>query len=410
MPENIAIAILKKLLHKNAISLLAFFFSITAFASSNHAQPPAKFLTKFPFTTLTGGIVIVQARLGHHLDSLNFILDTGSGGISLDSTTVDDLKLTVTPTNRTVRGIAGIKTVSFVMNEKLILPRLLVDSLNFHIIDYSLLTSVYGIKIDGIIGYNFLSRYITKINYDNSTIEVWEPGTISYPRRGFTIRPYINNIPIFSATVIDRVNVISRFYLDTGGGLCLLLSERFAKDSNIMHAGKRFVSTQAEGLGGKKSMLLTTVKEVKLGPYRFKKVPTYILDDDYNITSYPQLGGLVGNDLLRRFNLVINYRERVIHLTPNTHFAEPFDYSYTGLGMYVVDGVIVIEDVIAGSPAEKAGFIPGDVVVSIEANLTRNIQAYKAMLQVPGAKLKFVISRDGELMELTLKVANILAK
>src|SRR5687768_1558312 len=111
MHERIAITILKKIVFRICISLLCLAFSISAIAGSNPGHAPAKFLTKFPFTMLTGGIVILQARLGNHLDSLNFILDTGSGGISLDSTTVDDLKLAVTPTNRTVRGIAGIKTV-----------------------------------------------------------------------------------------------------------------------------------------------------------------------------------------------------------------------------------------------------------------------------------------------------------
>lgn len=392
------------------IALLFVACSITSLAGPTPSPAPATLITKFPFILLTGGIVIVQARIDHHFDTLNFILDTGSGGISLDSTTVQDLQLPVTPSNRTVRGIAGIKTVSFVMNKNLLLPKLLVDSLNFHIIDYSLLTSVYGMKIDGIIGYSFLSRYIVKLNYDTHILEVWQPGAIKYPRRGYVLNPYISNIPIFYAAVADAVNVESRFYFDTGGGLCLLLSERFAKDSSILVKNKRVHRTQAEGMGGKQAMLLTTVKEVKVGPYRFRKVPTYILDDEFNITSYPQLGGLIGNDLLRRFNTIINYKERVIHMSPNSHFAEPFDYSYTGLGIYLVNGQVVVEDVIEGSPGQRAGFQPGDIVVSVGNNLSGNIQAYKNMLQVPGARIKFVVMRNAELKVLHLKVANILAR
>ena len=33
------------------------------------------------------------------------------------------------------------------------------------------------------------------------------------------------------------------------------------------------VNVVAQGLGGKKQMLLTIITEVKLGPYRFRKVP-----------------------------------------------------------------------------------------------------------------------------------------
>ena len=66
------------------------------------------------------------------------------------------------------------------------------------------------------------------------------------------------------------------------------------------------LNTQAEGVGGKAYMKVTTVREFKIGPYRFRKVPIYVFDDEYNVTSYPYLGGLIGNDLLRRFNLIIN--------------------------------------------------------------------------------------------------------
>src|SRR4051812_41980835 len=68
---------------------------------------PSKLITRFPIKMLTGGIIIIQALIGENTDSLNFVLDTGSGGISLDSTTVGQLKLTPTKSNRTIRGIAG---------------------------------------------------------------------------------------------------------------------------------------------------------------------------------------------------------------------------------------------------------------------------------------------------------------
>ena len=294
------------------------------------------------------------------------------------------------------------------MNRTLLLPKLLVVSLNFHINDYSLLTSVYGMKIDGIIGYSFFKRYVVKINYDTQTIEVWEPGEMKIPKSGLLLRPVINNIPVFNADVADNTAISSRFYFDTGAGLCILLSEKFVKDSSILKRGKKITVTQAEGIGGKKPMKITTVKGVRIGPYKFRKVPAYVFDDEFNVTSYPSLGGLVGNDIFRRFNLIIDYGNRLIHLLPNTHFNDPFDYSYTGLGIYVVDGQVLVEDVIEGSPAEKAGIQPDDIIVSVGTNFSGNILAYRALLQVPGVRLKIVVKRKEELIMLNLKVASIL--
>lgn len=370
----------------------------------------ATLITRFPFSLLSGGIIIVQARLDDFPDTLNFIMDTGSGGISLDSAVVDYLKLVKTPSERMLRGIAMMRKVSYVTNRTLHLNDLDIEHLDFHINDYDLLTSVYGVRIDGIMGYSFLSRYIVKVDYDKNMLEIWSSGKIRYPRSGITLKPVINGIPVFDAVISDSRVINSRFYFDSGAGLCILLSEEFAKDSSILVSGKRVLLTQAEGIGGKKPMKLTTVREVKIGKYRFRKVPTHIFHDDYNVTSYPLLGGLIGNDLLRRFNLIINYADKEIHLTPNTHFRDPFDYSYTGLAMYYVNDQIVIEDVLEGSPAAKAGIKPGDILLGIDNNLGGNIQNYKNILQDIGAKLRLLISRNGQLLQLRMKVKSFLDK
>ncbi|MCO5235469.1 MAG: aspartyl protease family protein [Chitinophagaceae bacterium] len=368
---------------------------------------PATLITQFSFHQFTGGIIIVRATVDQYPDSLNFILDTGSGGISLDSTTVEELAIPTTPSERTIRGIAGIRKVNFLYNATLHLPGLSIDSLNFHVNDYDILSSVYGVKIDGIIGFSFFSRFIVQIDYDQLLISVYSQGDFKYKRGGYVLKPLLTTIPVMNADFKDARKINSRFYFDTGAGLCFLLSDNFNTDSAVLRPNKKIVLTQAEGIGGKMEMRLTTVKKVKIGPYRFKRVPTYIFEDVYNITSYPFLAGLIGNDLLRRFNITFNYAEREIHLLPNSHYRAPFDYAYTGLGIYAIEGRIYVEDVIPGSPGEKAGFKTGDILIGVGNNLSNNIQVYKNLLQVPNKKLKIIINRNDSLMELMLKPASI---
>jgi len=377
-------------------------------AQETFVQPAAKLLTTFPVTVFTGGVILVKARLDNFPDSLSFVLDTGSGGISLDSTTCVRLGLTPVASDKTIVGIAAIRQVKFLYNETLHIPGLTVDSLNFHVNDYDILSSVYGEKIDGIIGYSFFSRYIVKINYDSMRVQVYSNGSFRYPKGGYMIRPLIPNLPIINAEAVDARKVNARFYFDTGAGLCALFSTDFVTDSGLLDSRRKYYMTQAQGLGGKASMRLTTIKELKLGPYRFHRVPVYVFDDIYNVTSYPNLGGLVGNDILRRFNVILNYDHRTIYLTPNSHYHDPFDYSYTGLFIYWEDGVIRIGDIMPGSPAEKSGFQLDDILLGIDNNFTNNIQTYKNLLQNAGEKLKLVIRRKQELMTIVLHVKSIL--
>jgi hypothetical protein len=364
-------------------------------------------ITRLPFTQLTGGVVILKARLGNYPDTLNFILDTGSSGISLDSTTTDYLRMAPIPTERTIRGIAGIRKVSFLYNQTLNFPGLAIDSLDFHINDYSILTAVYGERIDGIIGYAVLNRYIVKLNYDSLTLDFCSKGTIRYPRGGYLLKPSINMLVAQTARVKDAATISSRFYYDMGAGVCMLLTQDFVKDSLLLDQKKKRWLKEGEGLGGKIDMELTTIKEVKLGPFRFKHVPVYIFDDEFNVTSYPYLGGLIGNDILRRFNIIMNYAKGDIYITPNSHYSDLFDYSYCGIELYYLNGIIIIGDVAKGSPAEASGLLEGDQVIAVNKNFTQNLNQYKLALQAPNERIKIIIRREGVLREFEFKVRSI---
>ena len=383
------------------------YFAIPAKGQEEFIEPPSRVLTTVPFVQLTGGIIILQARLDDFPDTLNFVLDTGSSGISLDSTTVDYLGLQPVKTDRTIRGIAGIRKVSFLFNRKLHFPNLTVDSLNFHINDYTILTQVYGERIDGIIGYSLISRYILRVDYDSMKITFCTNGTIRYPRGGYLLKPSITQLVVQPLRVKDAKTISTRFLYDMGSGLCMLLSRDFVADSNLIDKRRKRFIKEGEGLGGKIDMELTVIKEVKIGPYRFRNVPVFVFDDETNITQYPQLGGILGNDILRRFNAIINYSKGDIYIIPNTRYSETFDYSYSGMELYMVEGKIIAGDVAKGSPAEEAGVKEGDEVLAINNSFSQNLNQYKIALQTPNEKVKVFIRRNGELIQIEFKVKSI---
>jgi hypothetical protein len=231
---------------------------------------------------------------------------------------------------------------------------------------------------------------------------------LRYPRGGYLIKPYINTLPVHNARIRDDRTLTTRFLHDVGAGVCLMLSKEFIDDSAILRKSRRLWPKEGEGVGGTISMNMTVVKELKLGPYRFRNVPTYVFNDDYNVTSYPYLAGLIGNDLLRRFNVIFNYQKKDIHLVPNSHFREPFDYSYSGIELYFLEGRIEVGSVAVGSPADEAGLQVGDIVVSINNNFSQNFNQYKMALQAPGEKLKMILRRNGQLVQINLKIRSIL--
>ena len=208
-------------------------------------------------------------------------------------------------------------------------------------------------------------------------------------------------------TVRDKEKVTSNFYLDTGAGLCILLSDQFLKYNNIILKRRKPVATQVQGLGGKQTMRLTVIKSLKLGPYVFRNVPANLYNDEANITSYPYTAGLLGNDIMRRFNMTLNYPQKEIHISPNSFYSDRFDYAYSGLTLYQYDDKILIDDVIEKSPAEKAGLKNGDELLSVNTNISGSMQQYENLLQNVNEKILMIIKRNGQPYLISLKPISI---
>lgn len=391
-------------------SIVLIVSQVMLFNLKTSAKTPDKteFITKFPFTLIDGGIVIIKASIGNFPDTLNFVLDTGCGGVSLDSSTIEHLKLTPIISSTTIKGIALSKQAKFVYDQTFHLPNLSIDSFEYHINDYAFLRESYGIKVDGVLGYSFLKNFIVKVDYNKLIIEVWKPGFIKYPKAGSIMALSLEKLPLFNARVKDKSSIESNYIFDTGADLCLLMSDHFVEDSNVLNSNKKVVEVQAAGLGGDQTMRFTAIPEVRVGQYTFKNVPSFIFNDKYNVTKYPASGGVVGNNLLHRFNLIINYPDAQIHLLPNNYFNEPFDYSYTGFQIGDVDGKVMVNNIAKNSPAEKAGLQQGDIVFGINNNFSNNISDYKEVVLSARDKLKISIFRNNQIKTIVVAVESIL--
>ncbi len=371
------------------------------------AQQQPTPLTRHPFLQVTGGVVIIQAKLAPFEDTLQFIFGTGSSGISLDSSTVKYLGLRPTYEGLLIRGIAGVREVPQLRNQSLTIGSLQADSLQFYINDYSVLTSIYGVRIDGVIGYAMLSRYVVSIDYDKQYMEWFAPGPYPYPKKGVLLRPQINRLPAHSFLLQELQTKNYPMLIDIGAGLNILFSDRFAKEAGVLDNSRKSWITSGEGIGGQIELRLTLLRSLRIGPYRFKKIPVTIFDDVNNITNYPHWAGLIGNDLLRRFNTVINYPAGEIHLRPNRFFLDEFDYAYLGLELYLIDGIITVGFVASDSPAKEAGLQVGDEIIAINKIFSNKLDAYKAELAHASKKVTVIYKRAGKMETTTVKVIRI---
>jgi carboxyl-terminal processing protease len=109
-------------------------------------------------------------------------------------------------------------------------------------------------------------------------------------------------------------------------------------------------------------------------------------------------------------NLVYNaIKGMVSNLDPHSSFMPPETYkelqvetkgSFGGLGLEITtkDGILTVVTPIEDTPADRAGIKPGDKIIKIENEYTRDMSlmdAVKKMRGTPGTKVKIAIVREG---------------
>ena len=92
---------------KRILLYFIFLFYTVSLYGQEIYEKPAKFITQFPFKQLSGGVILIQANFNEITEPLNFILDTGSGAISLDSATTAEFNIPHIPSVNLLMGLPG---------------------------------------------------------------------------------------------------------------------------------------------------------------------------------------------------------------------------------------------------------------------------------------------------------------
>jgi len=314
-------------------------------------------------------MVIIQLKINKK-GPYNFILDTGVGlTLITDPLLADSLNI---ENKRTIK-IAGLGERDDY--EAIIAPVLNIDiahqlisrDVSVAILknDFFGLSNYAGIPIHGLLGSDFFNKLAVKISFTDSTLTVTRPGKIRIFRKAEKIpltieegKPYVTT-PV---TLIDGVAKINKLLIDLGAGHPLSLEK-------IESLPQKSISANlGVGLNGLIDGHLGRVSSLTLGKYTIKDVIASFPSHDPSFkTSIPR-DGSVGMEILKRFDIIFDYQNKVMYLKPNFYLKQPFEHDMTGIS-YHADGEnfehLIIEKVDVGSVAHEMGIQADDEIVSI---------------------------------------------
>ncbi|MGB7056009.1 MAG: hypothetical protein WBE28_11895, partial [bacterium] len=181
-----------------------------------------------------------------------------------------------------------------------------------------------GFPSDGVTGYSLFSKYIVEVDYDRMIITLYESGIdvdFSWERLPVTFKD--NKIPWIETVVnIDGdEDVPVSLYIDLASSeaLELLIKESMKFDL----PDKLEEAYLGRGLSGDIYGQKGKISTLKLGSYYLKNVMTAFAPAEIR-SKQEDADGIIGNNSLRRFNVIFDYEGGRLYLKPNSYFNEPF--------------------------------------------------------------------------------------
>ncbi len=408
-------------------SIWMFFFLSTFILQGAFAQDVGFFFTEkrksvvIPFKWHSN-LIIIPVRINTS-DTLNFILDTG---ISMNLLTDPEVakKLNLRSARKVnVMGVGqGSALQAYIsINNELRLPGIRATGQNVVALSEDLLqlSNYVGIPIHGIFGFELFRHFVVKIDFRTRNIRLYQPEKYTYRGKGEKIPIVIEDTKPYmyaSAVYADNREVPIKVILDTGAGHALSLD---LGTSNEIQLPDKIIRAQlGRGLNGIINGSLGRIEKVRIGTYELEKVITSFPDTNslaMEVARHLNRQGNIGCELLKRFDVVLNYHNNYIILKPNRKsFKEAFERDMSGVDVRASGKNyehFIVDYIHPDSPAEKAGLLKNDEIISINNSMASELSLsdlLKIFQRGEGKWIRLFVRRGANLVYVEFKLKRMI--
>lgn len=271
--------------------------------------------------------------------------------------------------------------------------------------NYFNLEELIGTPVDGLIGGGFFKNLIVQIDYRSQRMTLHDPehfqkphGFVRLPVRIKTNKPYVDA----EASLQDGTVVQVDLLVDTGAGVPLLLHNNSHPSLKLPEQYIR--GRLGMGLGGYLEGYIGRINKLSIGKIDFSGVLTSFQDinEEWLVDRDRFRNGILGNQLLSRFNVFFDYIHSQMVLKPYRTKQKPFTMDRSGLVVFAYGldfNQFIVKDVLPGSPAAEADIQPNDVLHRIQGFLSHyyELTSINSIFQKKvGKKISLILIRDGK--------------
>ncbi len=319
-----------------------------------------------------------------------FILDTGGGsGVVVTPDVARKIGLIGVGSKDVSGAGAGKEAASLARLDQVQLGAIHLTNVPATILGLGKIQNAMGFeRLDGIIGQEIFTRFVTTIDFERSRIRLTRPEVYRQADAAISMQLVIEGGEPFVEGHFDGVG--GRFFVDTGDRSSISFCGPFAEEFHLLDLLQpKIEAMTGYGVGGPIPARVTWLRDFELGALTLPPVVARFPALKTGAFATPKLAGVIGNGVLKRFTVTFNYFRGEMLLEPNSSFAQAdaFDRSGLWLGKNQAQRTFEILDVIKGSPAAGSGLMPGDQVLAINGQSVEKlkIDQVRAFLKQAGA-------------------------
>lgn len=262
-----------------------------------------------PFS-INRGHITFQARVNGQ-GPFHFMLDSGAGSSLLSPGMINALDLKpfgALP----ARGVGGLNSIKIVEIDSISIGNLTLAYNRIGVISSDSRTNRILGEFDGILGYDFISRFPIRIDFDRSLITVFH--------KDFT-PPNPNGIPVsleiqFQLPLIDvEVNgVKTRTVIDIGAQVEYALREKsmaYLSLKDIFDSSNQI--SKIIGIGGVERVKIVKLDSIKIDKLIINNPRILLFETGTTFPMQEYIEGLIGLELLDEFNIFVDYSRGKIY-------------------------------------------------------------------------------------------------
>jgi hypothetical protein len=323
---------------------------------------------------LSGSYVIIKVSINNSAP-LNLILDTGiRNTIITELYPVDSLDIQIEK-KQPLSGLGqGVDVQAMVSSYNQInLGKFQQKNKTVLILEKDIfgLSQHNGMQINGLAGIDILRDYAVEFDFTNKRLRFYDPLLFKVPEKYGS-----RDIMLESNKVYILLNMLDpdaktrwiKMLLDTGAQLTAWFQT--VRQNAIPVPERRVEARIGEGFGGEIYGYLARIPMICLDQFCIRN-PIVVFPDSSTIREVVKKSdrdGTIGSELMYRFNYFLDFYNKKIYFKPNHLFKTEFKYNIAGIEVMQTlfpYQSYEVTHVWKDSPGERAGIIPGDVIVEI---------------------------------------------